>query len=68
LSVRQPDRHGGAKRKEAITATPNPRTWTVMGVSAGGLLLGIAIALFIGLKAMSQPIAGSSSRWKASPQ
>ena len=46
-----------AKRKEAIDRDAKSATWTVMGVSAGGLLLGIAIALFIGLKAMSQPIA-----------
>jgi len=46
-----------AKRKEAINGDAKSATWTVMGVSAGGLLLGIAIALFIGLKAMSQPIA-----------
>ncbi|TYL85386.1 HAMP domain-containing protein [Bradyrhizobium rifense] len=46
-----------AKRKEAIDRDAKSATWTVMGVSAGGLVLGIAIALFIGLKAMSQPIA-----------
>ena len=46
-----------AKRKEAINVDAKSATWTVTGVSAGGLLLGIAIALFIGLKAMSQPIA-----------
>ena len=46
-----------AKRKEAIDRDAKSATWTVTGVSAGGLLLGIAIALFIGLKAMSQPIA-----------
>ena len=45
------------KRKEVIDRDAKSATWTVMGVSAGGLLLGIAIALFIGLKAMSQPIA-----------
>ena len=46
-----------AKRKEAINRDARSATWTVIGVSAGGLILGIAIALFIGLKAMSQPIA-----------
>ncbi len=46
-----------AKRKEAIERDAKSATWTVMGVSACGLLVGIAIALFIGLKAMSQPIA-----------
>ena len=46
-----------AKRKEVIDRDAKSATWTVTGVSAGGLLLGIAIALFIGLKAMSQPIA-----------
>ncbi|KJC34771.1 chemotaxis protein [Bradyrhizobium sp. LTSP849] len=46
-----------AKRKEAINSDAKSATWTVMSVSAGGLVLGIAIALFIGLKAMSQPIA-----------
>ncbi|MBR0967800.1 HAMP domain-containing protein, partial [Bradyrhizobium diazoefficiens] len=46
-----------AKRKEAIDRDARSATWTVLGVSGGGLLLGIAIALFIGLKAMSQPIA-----------
>ncbi len=45
------------KRKEAIERDAKSAIWTVMGVSAGGLLVGIAIALFIGLKAMSQPIA-----------
>jgi methyl-accepting chemotaxis protein len=46
-----------AERKDAINRDAKSATWTVMSVSAGGLLLGIAIALFIGLKAMSQPIA-----------
>ncbi|MFT4121206.1 HAMP domain-containing protein, partial [Bradyrhizobium sp.] len=46
-----------AKRKEAIDRDARSATWTVMSVSAGGLIAGIAIALFIGLKAMSQPIA-----------
>ena len=46
-----------AKRKEVIDRDAKSATWTVTGVSACGLLLGIAIALFIGLKAMSQPIA-----------
>ena len=46
-----------AKRKEAINRDARSATWTVMGVSAGGLILGIAIALFIGLNAMSRPIA-----------
>ena len=46
-----------SKRKEDINRDAKSTTWTVMGVSAGGLLVGIAIALFIGLKAMSQPIA-----------
>ncbi|OKO69821.1 HAMP domain-containing methyl-accepting chemotaxis protein [Bradyrhizobium sp. AS23.2] len=45
------------KRKEAIDRDAKSATWTVMGVSACGLFVGIAIALFIGLKAMSQPIA-----------
>ncbi|MBR0778606.1 HAMP domain-containing protein [Bradyrhizobium diazoefficiens] len=46
-----------AKQKEAISRDARSATWTVMGVSVGGLLVGIAIALFIGFKAMSQPIA-----------
>ncbi|WP_426407788.1 methyl-accepting chemotaxis protein [Bradyrhizobium ganzhouense] len=46
-----------AQRKDAINRDARSAIWTVMSVSAGGLLLGIAIALFIGLKAMSQPIA-----------
>ncbi|QQO36986.1 HAMP domain-containing protein [Bradyrhizobium diazoefficiens] len=46
-----------AERKAAINRDAKSAIWTVMSVSAGGLLLGIAIALFIGLKAMSQPIA-----------
>jgi methyl-accepting chemotaxis protein len=46
-----------SKRKEVINRDAKSATWTVMGVSAGGLLVGIVIALFIGLKAMSQPIA-----------
>ncbi|WP_027554608.1 methyl-accepting chemotaxis protein [Bradyrhizobium sp. Cp5.3] len=46
-----------AQRKQAIVRDAGSATWTVIGVSAGGLVLGIAIALFIGLKAMSQPIA-----------
>lgn len=46
-----------AERKAAINSDAKSAIWTVMSVSAGGLLLGIAIALFIGLKAMSQPIA-----------
>lgn len=46
-----------AKRKEAIDRDARSAIWTVIGVSAGGLIVGIAIALFIGLKAMSQPIA-----------
>ncbi|MBR0784984.1 methyl-accepting chemotaxis protein [Bradyrhizobium iriomotense] len=45
------------KRKEAINRDARSATWTVVGVSAGGLILGIAIALFIGLNAMSRPIA-----------
>ncbi|OKO83852.1 chemotaxis protein [Bradyrhizobium sp. NAS80.1] len=45
------------KRKDAIERDAKSATWTVMGVSAFGLFVGIAIALFIGLKAMSQPIA-----------
>ncbi|WP_439368871.1 methyl-accepting chemotaxis protein [Bradyrhizobium sp. DASA03120] len=45
------------KRKEAINRDARSATRTVMGVSAGGLVLGIAIALFIGLNAMSRPIA-----------
>jgi methyl-accepting chemotaxis protein len=46
-----------ARREEAIRSDAKSATWAVMGVSAGGLIVGIAIALFIGLKAMSQPIA-----------
>ncbi|TWB01503.1 methyl-accepting chemotaxis protein [Bradyrhizobium stylosanthis] len=46
-----------AKRKEAIIRDARSATWTVMGVSAGGLVMGIAIALFIGFNAMSRPIA-----------
>src|SRR3954454_17046461 len=46
-----------AKRKDAINRDARSATWTVIGVSAGGLILGIAIALFIGLNAMSRPIA-----------
>ncbi|QOZ70169.1 methyl-accepting chemotaxis protein [Bradyrhizobium arachidis] len=46
-----------SKRKEAITRDARSATWTVMGVSAGGLVFGIAIALFIGFNAMSRPIA-----------
>jgi methyl-accepting chemotaxis protein len=46
-----------AQRKEAINRDAKSATWTVMSVSAGGLILGIAIALFIGLNAMSRPIA-----------
>jgi methyl-accepting chemotaxis protein len=46
-----------AKREEAIRRDAKSATWTVMSVSAGGLLMGMAIALFIGFKAMSQPIA-----------
>ncbi|MDH6258316.1 HAMP domain-containing methyl-accepting chemotaxis protein [Bradyrhizobium sp. BR13661] len=45
------------QRKEVINRDARSATWTVMSVSGGGLLLGIAIALFIGFKAMSQPIA-----------
>lgn len=45
------------ERKNVINRDAKSAIWTVMSVSAGGLLLGIAIALFIGLKAMSQPIA-----------
>jgi methyl-accepting chemotaxis protein len=44
-------------RKEAINRDARSATWTVIGVSAGGLIVGIAIALFIGLNAMSRPIA-----------
>ncbi|SFO71573.1 Methyl-accepting chemotaxis protein [Bradyrhizobium sp. Ghvi] len=44
-------------RKEAIEGEAKSATWTVMSVSAGGLVVGIAIALFIGLVAMSKPIA-----------
>ncbi|WGD55858.1 HAMP domain-containing methyl-accepting chemotaxis protein [Bradyrhizobium sp. CB1650] len=46
-----------AQRREALDRDARSATWTVVSVSAGGLVLGIAIALFIGLKAMSQPIA-----------
>ena len=45
------------QRKEAIDRDARSATWTVLGVSVGGLLAGIAIALFIGLTAMSRPIA-----------
>src|SRR5262249_32578106 len=45
------------KRKEEIGLQAHASIKTVIGVSAAGLLLGVAIALFIGLKAMSQPIA-----------
>ena len=38
-----------AKRKDTISRDAHAATWTVIGVSAGGLILGIAIALFIGL-------------------
>ncbi|MBB4383465.1 methyl-accepting chemotaxis protein [Bradyrhizobium sp. SBR1B] len=44
------------KRKEEIDVQAHASISTVIGVSAAGLLLGVAIALFIGLKAMSQPI------------
>jgi len=46
-----------AKRKEAIERDTKSAVWTVVSVSAGGLIVGIAIALFIGLVAMSKPIA-----------
>jgi len=46
-----------SNRKEAINRDARSATWTVIGVSAGGLIVGIAIALFIGLNAMSRPIA-----------
>ncbi|MBY9045506.1 HAMP domain-containing protein, partial [Pseudomonas fluorescens] len=46
-----------AKEKEAIGRGARSATWTVVGVSGGGLIVGIAIALFIGLNAMSRPIA-----------
>jgi methyl-accepting chemotaxis protein len=45
------------KRKEAISTGASASIRTVIGVSAIGLLLGVAIGLFLGLKAMSQPIA-----------
>ncbi|MBC9882570.1 HAMP domain-containing protein [Bradyrhizobium sp. INPA01-394B] len=45
------------KRKEAIERDAKSATWTVMSVSASGLIIGIAIALFIGLVATSKPIA-----------
>ncbi|MET3908558.1 methyl-accepting chemotaxis protein [Bradyrhizobium sp. S3.3.6] len=45
------------KRKEAIEGDAKSATWTVMSVSASGLIIGIVIALFIGLVAMSKPIA-----------
>ncbi|MCP3465460.1 MULTISPECIES: methyl-accepting chemotaxis protein [unclassified Bradyrhizobium] len=45
------------KRKEEIGLGAHASIRTVIGVSAAGLLLGVVIALFIGLKAMSQPIA-----------
>ncbi|MGY8663118.1 HAMP domain-containing methyl-accepting chemotaxis protein [Bradyrhizobium sp. UFLA05-109] len=46
-----------AKRRQGLGAEASASIRTVIGVSAGGLLLGVMIALFIGLKAMSQPIA-----------
>ncbi|UPK32800.1 HAMP domain-containing protein [Bradyrhizobium sp. 186] len=46
-----------SKRKEAINRDARSATWTVIGVSASGLIVGIAIAFFIGLNAMSRPIA-----------
>ena len=45
------------QRKEAIEGEAKSAIWTVLSVSAGGLIIGIAIALFIGLVAMSRPIA-----------
>ena len=45
------------KRKQAISKAASATIQTVIGVSAAGLLLGVAIGLFLGLKAMSQPIA-----------
>ncbi|MDG9697188.1 hypothetical protein QC281_44885, partial [Streptomyces sp. DH17] len=36
-----------AKEKEAIGRGARSATWTVVGVSGGGLIVGIAIALFI---------------------
>ncbi|GLR83329.1 methyl-accepting chemotaxis protein [Bradyrhizobium iriomotense] len=45
------------KRRQALGAEASASIRTMIGVSAAGLLLGVVIALFIGLKAMSQPIA-----------
>ncbi|MCP3477566.1 methyl-accepting chemotaxis protein [Bradyrhizobium sp. CCGUVB1N3] len=45
------------KRRQELGAQASASIQTVIGVSAAGLLLGVVIALFIGLKAMSQPIA-----------
>jgi methyl-accepting chemotaxis protein len=45
-----------AKRKQAIGEQAATSIRTMIGVSAAGLLVGVVVALFIGLKAMSQPI------------
>ncbi|MBR1091032.1 HAMP domain-containing protein [Bradyrhizobium manausense] len=46
-----------AQRREVINRDAKSAIWTVISVSAAGLVLGIAVALFIGLVAMSRPIA-----------
>jgi methyl-accepting chemotaxis protein len=46
-----------AGRKQVIGEQAGVSIRTVIGVSAVGLLVGVAIALFLGLKTMSQPIA-----------
>lgn len=46
-----------ARRKDVITGLANDAIQTVLVVSIAGLVIGILIALFIGLKAMSRPIA-----------
>ena len=45
------------QRKQAIVQAARSAMWTVVGVSGAGLILGVVIALFIGLNAMSRPIA-----------
>ncbi|WFU44099.1 HAMP domain-containing methyl-accepting chemotaxis protein [Bradyrhizobium sp. CB82] len=45
------------KRRQSLGAQASASIRTMIGVSAVGLLIGVAIALFLGLKAMSQPIA-----------
>jgi methyl-accepting chemotaxis protein len=45
-----------ARRKQVIGEQASTSIRTVIGVSAVGLLVGVVIALFLGLKAMSRPI------------